>query len=396
MRIAILTNAYPPDGRGGAERIAWLQATGLASRGHEVRVWAPGQKVVKSLSREVVKSHGEADATIQVSRFRSKFHRLEDMNALSRLFFHLITDIRPRTDVVLEILEWKPDVVISHNLTGCGIGTPSYIQNKGIPWIHILHDIQLTEPSGQLMAIDVRKPLKRVWRAFWARYRASLFFGRPDVLASPTEWLLTWHGNYGFTGKKNVVLPNPIDIGEGHDRKVMKPGSVLYVGRLSFDKGFAAFLEAIRLLPSEFVRGIVIIGNGPMEDDAKILRDDRVECCGWREPEEVRTAIRNADILVAPSLILENQQTIILEAMAEGTPVIATDAGGTRETLENTKCPVIPVTSNIPREIANSVRRLMDDKKAWRRASTAMRERAERHGKGRYLDRVEELITEAS
>jgi glycosyltransferase involved in cell wall biosynthesis len=387
MRIAILTNTFPPDGRGGAEKIAWLQATGLASKKHDVRVWSP-------TSGQNTTTHNLQPTTqhVEVSRFRSRFHRLGRMNPLSRLLFHLFGDIRPRTDVVYEIVTWKPDVIISHNLTGCGIGTPSYVQKKGIRWIHIVHDIQLTEPSGQLLAIDARKPLKRAWRAFWARYRASMFFGRPDVLASPTEWLLAWHENYGFKGKKNVILPNPIDAGDGHVREVMKPGSILYVGRLSRDKGFDMFMEAIRLLEPEFVHSIVIIGDGPMEEEAKMLKDSRVECCGWREPDEVRVAIRNADILVAPSHILENQQTIILEAMAEGTPVIATDVGGTRETLKDTKCPIIPVTSNVPMEIAKNVNRLFEDKKAWRRISNAMRERAQRHDVEHYLDSLEKLI----
>ena len=41
MRFAILTNAFPPDGRGGAERTAFMQADALACLGHDVRVWAP-------------------------------------------------------------------------------------------------------------------------------------------------------------------------------------------------------------------------------------------------------------------------------------------------------------------------------------------------------------------
>jgi glycosyltransferase involved in cell wall biosynthesis len=388
MRIAILTNAFPPDGRGGAERIAWLQAEGLASRGHEVRVWAP-------TDRQSPTTHNlqSTTCTIEVTRFRSSFHRLESMNVLSRLFFHLCADLLPRMNVVKEILDWKPDAIISHNLTGCGIGTPQRIKKRGnIPWIHILHDVQLTDPSGQILASDAVKPYARAWRAFWSFWRRRYFFGVPDVLASPTRWLLAWHENYGFKGKKNVILPNPVEIKDAGEHSCAKPATILYAGRLSRDKGFHHFLDAIQYLDEELVSGIVIIGCGPLADVIKDVRDERVEYCGWRKPEDVRTAIRNAGLLVAPSLILENQQTVILEAMAEGTPMIATDVGGTRETLEGTGCPVISPASNVPVEIANAVRRLIDDQGSCRRISIAMRERAGRHESEHYIDALEKGI----
>lgn len=383
MRIAILTNAFPPDGRGGAERIAWLQATGLASEGHEVRIWAPDG------------TGGTASQPVEVTRFRSAFHRLGRMGALSRLLFHLFGDIRPRTDVVLEMLEWKPDVLISHNLTGCGIGTPYYVRKKGIPWVHVIHDIQLTEPSGQLLATDVRRPGKRAWRAFWARYRKG-FFGVPDVLASPTEWLLAWHRNYGFRGKEHAVLPNPVQLSAVADRGLQAPAAVLYVGRLSDDKGFGDFLACVPMLDHGAVASVTVIGDGPLRPELQVLRDDRIRACGWESPERVREAIRRAELLIAPSRLLENQQTIILEAMAEGTPVIATDVGGTRETLEGTGCPLVSVAADVPREIAKQAQRILSDKKAWRRISKAMRERAQRHDAEHHLDTLTAVIKEVT
>ncbi|MBD3251594.1 glycosyltransferase, partial [Candidatus Uhrbacteria bacterium] len=341
MRVAILANTFPPDGRGGAEQITWLQVEELAAQGHDVRVWAPRSEQTGDVST-MRSDH------IHVKRFPSKFSRLAQMHPLARLWFHLVTDLVPIMDLVEEILAWKPNVLISHNLTGCGIGTPSMVQRKGIPWMHILHDIQLTEPSGQLYATDVRHPLKRLWRAFWARYRKAIFFGKPTILISPTSWLLAWHQGYGFRGLDHRVLPNPMELHPTSDRIRSYPGTLLFVGRLSEDKGFDDLLELVPLVESGEIRTIRIIGDGPMRPQVLKIRDRRIVCDGVRTPSEVRQAIRESELLVAPSKLLENQQTILLEAMAEGTPVIATDVGGTQETLQATGCPLIAPHEDVP------------------------------------------------
>jgi glycosyltransferase involved in cell wall biosynthesis len=150
MRIAILSNAFPPDGRGGAERIAALQADVLFERGHEVAVWAPGEKVESSTCGS---NNSDACKILDSSihRFPSLFTNLDSLNAFRRCSFH-ISDRGVNHHVAHEIYLWKPDVIMTHNLTGCGFGTASYLQSRGIRWIHTLHDVQLFEPSGQKRA----------------------------------------------------------------------------------------------------------------------------------------------------------------------------------------------------------------------------------------------------
>lgn len=111
MRLAILTNDYPPRARGGAGVVAETYARELERRGHEVKVFLKN-----------------AD--------------LYQRSAFNRLLFH-VQDLWPRRSLVQEISTWKPDVLLTHNLTGCGFATPRLIQRRGIRWIHFLHDVQL-------------------------------------------------------------------------------------------------------------------------------------------------------------------------------------------------------------------------------------------------------------
>jgi glycosyltransferase involved in cell wall biosynthesis len=386
MKIAILTNAYPPDGRGGAERIALLQAEGLASRGHEVAIW--------------VSDNGTGDrvqGAEVVHRFSSSFPKLSKMSAVARLFFHL-GDLSPRNDVMREIIEWKPDVLITHNLTGCGIGTGVGIQRSWVKWIHVLHDVQLTEPSGQVSAPQhfnnstIQQFLSRTWRTCWSFFRRSSF-GTPDVLVSPSKWLLDWHHQYGFKGKKEIVLPNPVEMGEARERALRHPATIAFVGRLSEDKGLADVLKMIPKLDPAIVGSIVIVGDGPLAASVSSLNDSRIDLRLARSHDEARRVIAEADLLVAPSRIMENQPTVILEAMAEGTPVIATDVGGVRELIDGTGASVIAVTDNLGEHLAHEVKVILGDAERWATISRVLRRRAgERHRAEKYLDQLLSLL----
>lgn len=385
MRIAILTNAFPPDGKGGAERIAYVQAAGLLERGHEVKVWSPENEEggAENGKQEEIRDERRLPLTafrIPAERFPSRFSSLSRMSALRRLFFHLLEDIGEHRDVVNDVIAWKPDVLITHNLTGCGFGTPSAIKAKGVPWLHILHDIQLTEPSGQLRADKVRALPGRFWRSYWAAYRKRAWKSPPDALVSPTLWLLEWHRQYGFRGNLEEILPNPIDRGPERTRSLRTPAALVYVGRLSDDKGYPVFLELGRAFNREAIGSLVVVGDGPLRGAAEMLGDTRFSLKGALSPEDTRREIAQADILIAPSRILENQQTILLEAMAEGTPVVAADVGGTTETLEGSGCPV-----GNGADIASGILRLLQSPETWRAASIAIRKRAERHDPERYF-----------
>lgn len=393
MRFAILTNSFPPDSRGGAERTAFMQADALACLGHDVRIWVPEKSVggrgpQAGSARDVV--HG-----MEVIRFPSAYARLQNMGewSLSRLWFHLIKDARANRDVVKQILAWKADVLLTHNLTGCGIMTPRRIQSSDIRWLHTLHDIQLTDLKGQETIAQSRMIVVRMWRLFWSWWRRRAF-GVPDVLISPTHWLMSWHADAGFQGRRSAIIPNPIEQFAPRTRSPRLPATIAYVGRLSEDKGFHLLLEALPHLSAELISKVVVVGGGALMQRAEHVQDTRVLLRGALSFEDARKAITDADVLIAPSQILENQQTVILEAMAEGTPVVATDTGGTRETLEGTGCPVISLNPKLPASqaaeaLALAVTGLLSHPDEWTRMSEAMRAHAEtKHGRERYFEEL--------
>jgi glycosyltransferase involved in cell wall biosynthesis len=123
-----------------------------------------------------------------------------------------------------------------------------------------------------------------------------------------------------------------------------------------------------------------------MNHDARLIFRGRLS------PEEAHRVIAEADLLLAPSRILENQQTILVEAMIEGTPVVATDTGGTKETLDGTGCPVIQTGKGMAAAMEAAIVKLLTDRREWSRASALMQERGKRHDASGYVETINGLL----
>lgn len=101
--------------------------------------------------------------------------------------------------------------------------------------------------------------------------------------------------------------------------------TVLFLGRHEPRKGLSVLLEASRLLPADAV--IWVAGHGPETDELKsrYRHDDRIEWLGSLSEPDKRARLRAADAFCVPSLGGESFGLVLLEGMAAGTPVVASD-----------------------------------------------------------------------
>lgn len=127
------------------------------------------------------------------------------------------------------------------------------------------------------------------------------------------------------------------------------PLRVLAVGRLVEKKGFDHLLRAVAQLRD---RGMActlrIVGDGDQEAVlrglvAELALEDRVELLGSRGQAELVDQLRWADVLAAPCVVgadgnADGLPTVILEAMASGVPVVATDVTGIPEAIRPAGC----------------------------------------------------------
>src|SRR5690242_7164220 len=126
------------------------------------------------------------------------------------------------------------------------------------------------------------------------------------------------------------------------------PCTVIGVGTLESPKGFDVLLRAAAALRARGIDvRVELVGNGPAARSlralARTLRiESHVAFSGWLPPDDVRIAMRHATLLVHPSIGLGDAvPTVIKEAMALGTPVIASELAGIPELLDGGRCGVL-------------------------------------------------------
>ena len=148
----------------------------------------------------------------------------------------------------------------------------------------------------------------------------------------------------------------PEDVAEPDE-----PAHVLYVGRLSEEKGIGQLLEATAGLPR------VIVGDGP-------LRDGIPEAVGFVPPSELGAYYERAAVVACPSR-REGYGVAAREAMAYGRPVVASAVGGLLDAVEDGVTGVLVPPGDV-RALREAVERLLADPDERRRLGVAARQRA--------------------
>ncbi|MBI5836439.1 MAG: glycosyltransferase family 4 protein [Candidatus Eisenbacteria bacterium] len=169
-----------------------------------------------------------------------------------------------------------------------------------------------------------------------------------------------------------VRIYNGIDIdrfrGVGEARE---PGSVLCIGRLVEKKGIADLLEACALL---LRRGadfrVRVVGEGPLREPLETRARElglagRVHFTGALPQEQVASDLRRAAVFALPCIVAadgnrDGLPTVILEAMASGTPVISTRVTGVPEMVQDGVTGVV-VEPNQPEALAAALERILTD-----------------------------------
>lgn len=335
MKILILTNLFVPFTRGGAERIVELQAKLLAESGHDVLVLSTtptGQFASTTL-----------DNGVRVHRFKPKnfYHTLKDTYQpfWKRILWHLIDLFSGQSYKLVQsaLKNEQPDLVITHNLKGFGLGAAKALSESKVRHIHVLHDLQLVVPSGLKIYEHESSWMVSGRLQKWYVKKVSEKFGSPDLIVSPSQYLLEEHESAGlFPKSKTQVMQNPAPWDDLGFRSVTLSESplVLYVGQIDEHKGLKILMDAWQ--KKGMGANLGIVGTGALEDEVRKFADehDSVTYYGRKSPSEVRTFMSRASVLVVPSLCYENSPTVIMEALSVGTPVIASNIGGISELVE--------------------------------------------------------------
>jgi glycosyltransferase involved in cell wall biosynthesis len=159
-----------------------------------------------------------------------------------------------------------------------------------------------------------------------------------------------------FGEDKVIHIPNGIDTSRIEVSR-QDEGFVLYLGRLSPEKGIETLLRAHA--SDNAAWRLVIAGSGPLLEDLK-TRFPLAEFTGYLTGNALEARLREASVVVVPSEWHENSPLSILEAMAHAKPIVASRIGGIPELVREGETGLLFEPNNF-QQLSNCIRTLLRD-----------------------------------
>jgi glycosyltransferase involved in cell wall biosynthesis len=317
VRVAVLTTSYPRDADDVAGTFVRDAVEALRDAGHDMRVVSPAD----------FRHYGIAYGDGIVNNLRSAPWKLLALPLFFLGFARAARRGSRGADVVHA--HWLPSV-----LPALATGRPVVLQLWG-------SDVALARRARPLARLLVRRA-RVVVCASTSLADDARALGARDVRVIPA----------------GVRLPDVVAEPD-------EPPHVLYVGRLSEEKGVRELAEAARDIP------LVVVGDGP-------LRGLFPHAVGFVPPAELGPYYERAAVVVVPSR-REGYGAVAREAMAHGRPVVATAVGGLVDAVEDGVTGVL-VPSCEPDALREALVRLLGEPTSRRRLGDAAR----RHARGRF------------
>jgi glycosyltransferase involved in cell wall biosynthesis len=322
-RVLLVHNRYQQ--RGGEEAVVLAEQNLLGKNGFAVEFMEADNDQIVDLGGKL-----KASATV--------FHNFSAVSKLRGL-----------------LQKFKPDLVHVHNwFPSLSPAIFRTCKREGVPVVHTLHNYRLLCAKATLFregavceeCIDTKFRLPGIRHGCYRGSRSGTAVATSAILS---HWHLgTWRNcvdrfialsefarrkmeQGGLPRVKISVKPNFLDFDPG-----ARPGNgnfFVFAGRLSEEKGVLTLLDAWRAAPH--LPTLKIFGTGPEAAMVKAAASSipNVELCGQADSATVLNTIGNASALICPSRWYEGMPRVVIEALAVGTPVIASRIGVYREII---------------------------------------------------------------
>ena len=360
MRILTVGNMYPPHHLGGYE-LTWRSSVQhLRSSGHDVRVLTTDYR---NPDLEGIRADEDADVH-RVLRWYWHDHEWPRFSVRERLALERSN----AGEMDRHLGEWRPDAVCWWAMGGMSLSLIERVRRAGLPAVGVVGDMWMSYGP------DADAWLRLARRLGPAGGLLGRVVGVPASLdLSDVVWLF----NSDWTRRRSIEECRfRLDRAElahpGVDTDLFSPapehgwsGNLLYVGRIDPRKGIDTAVEALALLPAE--TRLTVLGSG----DERYMRELHVLCkrLGVADRvlfqmvprEELPQAYEAADALLFPVRWDEPWGLVPLEAMAVGTPVIASGTGGSAEYLHDRENALVVGAGASPSKWAAAVLELAGD-----------------------------------
>ena len=368
MRVLIVSGIWPPD-LGGPASHAPEFATFLRARGHEVKVvttasLAPATEAypVRWVSRRLPVGIRHLAGVVAIARSAASVDVVYATSMTRRAALGTALTMRPL------VLKLTADEAYERESRGGRF-------------------------AGDLDAFQQHRGGLRV--ALLRRTR-NWAVGRARHVFSPSAYLRELVVGWGIPAERVSVSPNPApEVPPLPPREELRAEfglegpTLAFAGRLMAAKALDVALAAVALVPEA---ALVLVGDGPDRAALEQQRDDlglggRVEFLGGLSRDAVLRVFRAADAVLLSSR-WENFPHVIVEALAVGTPVIASAVGGVPEVVRDGENGLL-VPAGDPEALAVAIRRLLGDRELRARLAAAAAPSVESYSAERLLGQIE-------
>ena len=324
MKILIVADVTASRLTGGASRVLRAQVDGLASRGHDAIVLVKGLPHDSTLE-PVRLPEGAVELQVQWKGGRGPFG-----------FIQLRRNCRKRLAGLLQ--EWQPELLVIQQPLLAG-GIVSHPDLQRVPVLYVCHSFAFEEYFTRESCI---RPLRSLGAAL-LKYEEGRLFKRSDRIVVLSQYTRQKLEETYSIDQDVIIIPggadsafHPVSSDEREslrNRFGMKGVSFLTVRNLVPRTGVDLLVDAFKLLHDRRSEAeLWIAGKGPLESEirGKIQEyglDGSVRMLGFVPDEILPDLYRAADCFVLPTLFLEGFGLVTVEALACGTPVVATPVG---------------------------------------------------------------------
>jgi len=379
MRILLVSDYFLPS-FGGVERHVYTLARYLAEQGFEVTVLTKAEKTddsgIRSIGIDVMRK----------LKFATHGHTLENGPLYIRDCFALAKTIDrecKRFDIVhyhgihdlflFKVKSSKPLIATLHGIFPvCKLHFSNHQCNKRPSSTHCFVCASQRRLSYlpffcggiiyyglyyKFMELSLRGLNKAICVSDYVKER--LKFGFPSLnnletvhnfIDIKTDLMPYVNSNYLFESRKYLEIPDNAKI-------------ILYSGRLSFEKGLLTLIQAFSLILKEYDNVfLVITGEGLMRQklEHEASKNGKILFTGCLPKDTQLRIMCQSDVCVVPSVYPDACPTVILEAMALGLPLVATNVGGIPELIVDGKGGNV-VRPNCPKDLADGIVKILNN-----------------------------------
>jgi len=393
MRILIVHNYYGSSAPSGENKVFEAEKAMLEKHGHEVIVYTRH-------SDEIRGTCNEEQGTLQ------------KLWGMVKGALCTIGNPFAARAVAKKCSEFKPDVVHFHNTFPLISPLAVRAASKYAPVVMTLHNYRtvcaagVPTRNGKICSLCIDKRCS--WDGVKNRcYRGSLLATVPLSINITlySRWLPRWVRRflvfsefqcnkmleYGFPKDAMALKSNSIRLDRVCHNGITKEDQIVYVGRLSQEKGVHTLIKAWRMLGDSIGCRLVLIGDGDYRADYEALAKGLgVEFMGKQANDTVRSEIAKSKALVLPSECWEGMPMTILESFAGGTPCVVSNLGALPEYMRNGALGEV-FEAGDSEACAEAIKRLLSRQDYDKMCAAAKHEAEERYSEDANYKRLMEI-----